>query len=86
MAIYIGAVTIILTLRYEPESAWSATAMLLGGFLMITGYFLFQRFLLGMAAIIEVPVNLVQVIAGIMVALPINERVRKAFVGFGWIK
>jgi hypothetical protein len=86
MAIYVGTITILLTLRYEPESAWSATAMLLGGCLMITGYFLFQRFILGMAAIIEVPVNLVQVIAGIMVALPVNERVRKAFVGFGWIK
>ncbi len=85
MGAYIGIVTIVLTLRYDPESAWSATAMLLGGCLMITGYFLFQRFVLGMAAIIEVPVNLVQVIAGIMVALPVNERVRKAFVGLGWI-
>ncbi len=86
MAIYIGVVTVVLTLRYDPASAWSATAMLLGGCVMITGYFLFQRLVIGMAAIIEVPVNLVQVIAGIMIALPVNERVRKAFLGLGWVK
>ncbi len=86
MAVYIGSVTIILTLRYDAAAAWSATSMLLGGFLMITGYFLFQWLMFSQAALIELPVNLVQVIIGIMVALPVNERVRKAFVGFGWVK
>jgi uncharacterized membrane protein len=81
-AIYIGSVTIFLTFRYEPRTAWNATAMLLGGFVMITGYFLYQQFILMALAIVEVPANLMQVIVGIMVALPLTERVRKALVNY----
>ncbi|MFX1562504.1 MAG: ECF transporter S component [Promethearchaeota archaeon] len=90
LAIYIGASTILIAYKYEPEAAWNATAMLIGGFLMITGYFLYQQlvllpiFSLPVVPLVELPANLMQSIIGIMVALPLTERIRKVFTRTGW--
>ena len=43
---------------------------------------LYQQFILMALAIVEVPANLMQVIVGIMVVLPLTERVRKALVNY----
>lgn len=46
----------------------------IGSVIMVSGYFLAEYFILGLgsAAIFEVPANLIQVLAGIVVAIPIT--------------
>ena len=85
-AIFLGSMTIFLTLRYDPKAAWNVTAMLLGGFVMITGYFLYEFFIFQYAAIAELPFNFMQVMVGILVALPITERLLPTVKNLGWIE
>jgi len=54
----------------EPEFGWFVFSILLGGFIMITGYFLYQQFFLGVLAVAEIPVNIGQMTIGLIVALP----------------
>jgi uncharacterized membrane protein len=56
---------------FEPEFGWFVFSILLGGSLMIIGYFLYQQFLLGVLAVAEIPVNIGQMTIGLIVALPI---------------
>jgi uncharacterized membrane protein len=62
---------------FEPEFGWFVLSVLIGGSLMVIGYFLYQYFLLGplfgiqVVAIAEIPVNIGQMIVGLIVALPI---------------
>jgi uncharacterized membrane protein len=74
LAAVFGSLTLYITLKYEPKAAWNAFSMLLGGGAMITGYFLYEFFIFQYAAIAELPFNFMQVIVGIMVALPITVR------------
>jgi uncharacterized membrane protein len=54
--------------------------MLLGGAVMVTGYFLYELVLVGIAAVVEVPINIMQVISGIAIARPIYRGVSRAAV------
>jgi len=56
---------------FEPEFGWSVFSILLGGSLMIVGYFLYQQVFLGVLAVAEIPVNIGQMTIGLIVALPI---------------
>lgn len=62
---------------FEPEFGWSVLSIFIGGSLMIFGYFLYQYFLLEflfgiqVVAIAEIPINIGQMIVGLIVALPI---------------
>ncbi len=85
LAIFLGSMTIFLTLRYDPKAAWNVTAMLFGGLVMITGYFLYEFFIFQYAAIAELPFNFMQVMVGILVALPITERLLLTVKNLGWI-
>jgi uncharacterized membrane protein len=80
-----GLMTVYITIRYEPKAAWNATAMLLGGAVMISGYFLYQLLIFQYAAFAELPFNFMQVIIGIMIALPITERLLVTVKNLGWI-
>lgn len=55
----------------EPEFGWFVFSTLVGGSLMITGYFLYEQFFLGVLAVAEIPVNIGQMTIGLIVALPI---------------
>ena len=55
----------------EPEFGWFIFSILLGGSLMMAGYFLYQQFFLGVLAVAEIPVNFGQMTIGLVVALPI---------------
>ncbi|MFX0169040.1 MAG: ECF transporter S component [Candidatus Hodarchaeota archaeon] len=85
LAIFFGSLTLFVTLRYEPKAAWNAFSMLLGGIGMITGYFLYEFFIFQYAAIAELPFNFMQVIVGIMVALPIIVRLLGTMQNLGVI-
>jgi uncharacterized membrane protein len=69
----------------DPEFGWMIFSVVIGGFTMVLGYFLYQMFLIyplfkiEAAAIAEVPVNIGQMIIGAIVALPIAKIVWRRF-------
>lgn len=62
---------------FEPEFGWLIITTLIGGSVMVIGYFIYQQFFLGplfgyyVVAIAEIPVNIGQMTIGLIVALPI---------------
>ena len=62
---------------FEPEFGWLIITTLIGGAVMVIGYFIYQQFFLGplfgyyVIAIAEIPVNIGQMTIGLIVALPI---------------
>ncbi len=63
----------------------ASISIVIGGLEMVTGYFLYELFILGLplAAVIgEVPINLLQMIIGLIVAIPIVHAVLRAFPQF----
>lgn len=69
----------------DPEFGWMIFSVVVGGFVMVSGYFLYQMFLIyplfkiEVVAIAEVPVNIGQMIIGAIVALPIAKAVWRIF-------
>jgi len=62
---------------FEPEFGWFVLAVLIGGVEMVAGYFLYQQFFLGVLAIAEIPVNIGQMIVGLIVSIPVVRAVRR---------
>ena len=62
---------------FEPEFGWLIITTLIGGSVMVAGYFIYQLLFLGplfgyyVVAIAEIPVNIGQMTVGLIVALPI---------------
>ncbi|MCL1966010.1 MAG: ECF transporter S component [Candidatus Bathyarchaeota archaeon] len=55
-------------------------AILIGGFEMITGYFIYETFVYGYGvALAELPVNIVQMLFGLVIAVPIMQTVLRVF-------
>ncbi|KPV63028.1 MAG: hypothetical protein AOA66_1098 [Candidatus Bathyarchaeota archaeon BA2] len=75
----LGALVILLiTLMgfiFESEFGWLVLTILVGGLVMVTGYFLYEQFFLGVAAIAEIPVNIGQMTVGLIVSIPIVRAV-----------
>jgi uncharacterized membrane protein len=53
-----------------PEVGWLILSAMASGMIMVTGYFLYEQLILGLAAIVEVPFNLGQVTVGVLLAVP----------------
>ena len=68
----------------EPEFGWLFLATLVGGTAMVTGYFLYQQFLLfplfgiEVLAAAEIPVNIGQMVIGTAVAIPVVKIVLRS--------
>jgi hypothetical protein len=68
----------------EPEIGWLAFTTLVGGSVMVTGYFLYQNFILfplfgiEAVAIAEIPVNIGQMLIGLVIALPVVKILRRS--------
>ena len=60
---------------FEPEFGWLVLAVLAGGLEMVAGYFLYEQIFLGVAAIVEVPVNIGQMTIGLIVSIPLVRAV-----------
>jgi uncharacterized membrane protein len=57
-------------------------SVIVGGLEMVAGYFLYEQFALGLAfsvALAEVPINTVQMLVGLIIALPIMHAVLRIF-------
>lgn len=73
---FLGALVALLIIfmgfKIEPESGRAVFSMILGGLEMVAGYFLYEQLVLGKVnAIVEIPVNIGQMIVGLVVAIPI---------------
>lgn len=84
----IGAITAVsiaaLGFLADPEFSWTVFSVVTGGFVMVSGYFLYQTFLIyplfniEVLAILEIPVNIGQMIIGAIVALPVAKIVLRS--------
>ncbi|MGB9740377.1 MAG: ECF transporter S component [Candidatus Bathyarchaeia archaeon] len=76
----ISALLIILMgLKIEPEFGRSIFAIVIGGLEMVCGYFLYEQLVLSKpAAIVEVPINIGQMLVGLIVAIPIMKIVLRS--------
>ncbi len=78
----LGALVLVLiTLMgfvFEPEFGWFILVIFVGGLEMVVGYFLYEQFFLGVAAIAEIPINIGQMIVGLIVSIPIVRAVWRA--------
>lgn len=67
----------------DPEFGWTIFSVITGGFVMVLGYFLYQMFLIyplfkiEVVAIAEVPVNIGQMLIGLIVAIPVTKIVSR---------
>ena len=82
-----AAVVLLITLMgliFEPELGWLVFTTLIGGSMMVTGYFIYQQFLLfplfniEVVAFAEIPINIGQVLIGLIVAIPIVKIVMRS--------
>ena len=63
-------------------TACAVVSVILGGLEMVLGYFLYEQFVLGYpfaAALAEVPFNMVQMLVGLIVAVPVMHAVLRVF-------
>jgi len=78
----LGAVIIALVayvgFKLEPKFGWLVLAIFLGGLEMVAGYFLYEQFLLGKAAVLEVPVNIGQMLIGLILSVLVVKAVWRA--------
>jgi len=80
------AVTLMVSSRVGPKFTWVAIAISAGGAEMVAGYFLYETQVLQLplaAPIAEIPVNVLQAIAGLIVAPPVAARVAGVFSARG---
>jgi len=80
------AVTFVVSSRIGPKFTWVAIAIFAGGAEMVAGYFLYETQVLQLplaAPIAEIPVNVLQAIAGLIVAPPVAARVAGIFSARG---
>lgn len=64
-------------IRKKEMEGWLILCMLAGGLAMVTGYFLYEQFIMGVVAIAEIPINLGQTVIGIAVAMPLYKAFKR---------
>jgi hypothetical protein len=62
---------------FDPEIGWLILTIIIGGLIMVTGYFLYEQFFLGVGALVEVPSNIGQMTVGLIVTVPLVRAVRR---------
>lgn len=77
VSVVIGVAVIALTL-WKNLYAGYVLSTSVGGILMITGYYVYEQFILGVYAIAEVPFNTMQVVIGMILSLSILGTLDKA--------
>lgn len=85
----LGAIVLILFaiagFLFEPEFGWLTFTVLLGGLTMVTGYFLYQLFFIGplfniaVIAVAEIPINIGQMLVGLVVSIPMVRTLWRSF-------
>jgi uncharacterized membrane protein len=66
--------------KIEPQLGGAIFAVIIGGLEMVAGYFLYERIILGnIIAAVEIPVNIGQMLIGLIVAIPVARFVLRSF-------
>jgi len=88
MWIVVGIATFLLVLaaglRLDPMLGWTILSVLIGGSAMVVGYFLYEGVVLQLgfvSASVEVPVNVGQVLVGLLVSIPAVRSMRRVARG-----
>jgi len=86
---FLGTIVLVLFatagFTLEPEFGWLTFAVLLGGLTMVTGYFIYQLFFIGplfniaVVAVAEIPINIGQMLVGLVVSIPVARAVWRSF-------
>lgn len=77
---------ILAGLMAEPEVGWTVLSIIAGGLAMVLGYFIYEAYFIGpifgieAIAIAEVPVNIGQMVIGLIVAVPVARIIRGIFL------
>jgi len=78
LSVLVVVLTTYVGFKLEPEFGWLVFAIFIGGLEMVAGYFLYEQFVMGKAAILEVPVNIGQMLIGLILAIPVVKAVWRA--------
>ncbi|MEQ9715629.1 MAG: ECF transporter S component [Candidatus Asgardarchaeia archaeon] len=70
-------------MKIEREELPLVISMVLGGMVMISGYFIYEQFYLGYPAIFELPFNIMQMVGGIIISIPVIKIVKFAITSMG---
>jgi uncharacterized membrane protein len=83
VSLFLGAFIILLSFRPQTQTNWQTTNIILGGAVMVAGYFIYENFLavlfpsLEIFAVAEIPVNIGQMLVGMTIALPVLRAVQR---------
>ncbi|HSV49885.1 MAG TPA: ECF transporter S component, partial [Candidatus Acidoferrales bacterium] len=78
----VGFLTKQLNKKIKNLTISASIAIIIGGFEMVAGYFLYETLILGYPialAAVEVPFNVVQMIVGLAIAVPVMHAVQRVF-------
>lgn len=81
------AVILLLGLRVETKSGLIVLSVLAGGMEMVTGYYVYESFIISLIApaslaatlapAAEVPINVAQVLIGLLISIPLTRSIRR---------
>jgi uncharacterized membrane protein len=83
LALFLTIFIILMSFTPQTETSGQTTAIIIGGTVMVIGYFLYENLLallipsLGILAIAEIPANIGQMLVGMVIALPVIRAVKK---------
>jgi len=78
----VGILNKRITIQTAKQSLSATIAVIVGGLEMVAGYFLYEHFVLNYPiadAIVEVPFNIVQMLVGLIVAVPVASIILRIF-------
>lgn len=75
----VALLIIFMGFRIEPEFGRAVFSIIIGGLEMVAGYFLYEQIILNKAAIVEIPINIGQMLVGLIVAIPVVKIVLRSF-------
>jgi len=78
----VGLLNLKLRKHIQNTAVCAVVSVTVGGLEMVIGYFLYEQFVLGYpfaAALAEVPFNIVQMLVGLVIAVPIKHSVLRFF-------
>jgi uncharacterized membrane protein len=78
----VGYLTKKLNQKIKSTTLCASIAIIIGGFEMVLGYFLYETIALGYPAtlaLLEVPFNIVQMLVGLIIAIPVMHAVLRVF-------
>lgn len=85
LAIVVGGAGLFFGFKVKPEFGWRIVTILIGGFEMIVGYFIYQAYIIlpvfniAVLAVAEIPWNVSQMIIGLIVSVPLVNTLTKVY-------